>query len=72
MICFANCYWLNMAKKDTKNVLLVSSAGTGYQYVAKKPTKGLKANNKLEFRKYDPIVRKHVVFNEAKLVYKAN
>ena len=61
-----------MAKKDTKNILLVSSAGTGYQYVAKKPTKGLKANVKLEFMMYDPRIRKHVLFTEAKLTYKAN
>ena len=61
-----------MAKKDTKNVLLVSTASTGYQYVAKKPTKGLKANVKLEFRKYDPVIRKHVLFVEAKLTYKNN
>ncbi|MBV0899534.1 MAG: 50S ribosomal protein L33 [Wolbachia endosymbiont of Fragariocoptes setiger] len=38
---------------------------TGYFYVKKRNPK--KLTNKLEFRKYDPVVRRHVVFKEEKL-----
>ncbi|KAK6146149.1 hypothetical protein DH2020_020018 [Rehmannia glutinosa] len=48
-------------------VRLVSAAGTGFFYVVKK-TKRLQSNNiKLEFRKYDPRVNRHVLFTEAKM-----
>ncbi|TVR84172.1 MAG: 50S ribosomal protein L33 [Rhodospirillales bacterium] len=53
------------AKQNTILIRLVSSAGTGYFYVAKKNPRT--ATNKLEFRKYDPVVRKHVAFKEAKI-----
>ncbi|MBU3655154.1 MAG: 50S ribosomal protein L33 [Holosporaceae bacterium] len=54
-----------MAKSAVILVKLLSTAGTGYYYVAKRNPR--KLVNKLEFRKYDPRVRKHVVFKEAKL-----
>jgi large subunit ribosomal protein L33 len=54
-----------MAKKNIVLIKLVSSADTGYYYVAKKNPK--KQTEKLAFKKYDPVVRKHVVFNEAKI-----
>lgn len=54
-----------MAKKNIVLIKLVSSADTGYFYVAKKNPK--QQTEKLSFRKYDPVVRKHVVFNEAKI-----
>jgi large subunit ribosomal protein L33 len=54
-----------MAKKNIVLIKLVSSADTGFYYVAKKNPK--KQTEKLSFRKYDPVVRKHVVFNEAKI-----
>lgn len=54
-----------MAKKNITLIKLVSSAGTGFFYVKKKNAK--KMTNKLSFRKYDPVVRKHVEFNEQKL-----
>ena len=38
---------------------------TGYFYVKKRNPK--KLIKKLEFRKYDPVVRKHVLFKEEKL-----
>ncbi|CAK8162553.1 Large ribosomal subunit protein bL33 [Candidatus Xenohaliotis californiensis] len=54
-----------MAKKNTVLIRFLSTAETGFFYVHKKnPKKTLK---KLSFRKYDPRVRKHVVFNEAKI-----
>ncbi len=54
-----------MAKKNTVLFKLVSSAGTGYYYVVKRNPK--KLTKKLSFRKYDPVVRKHVQFEEKKL-----
>lgn len=54
-----------MAKPNTVLIRLVSTAGTGYFYVAKKNPR--KTTEKLEFRKYDPRVRKHVAFKEAKI-----
>jgi large subunit ribosomal protein L33 len=55
-----------MAKKGTVLVKLASSAKTGYFYVIRKNPKKIGAK-KLAFRKYDPIVRKHVEFLEEKL-----
>lgn len=54
-----------MAKKNILLIKLVSSAGTGFYYVSKKNPKT--KTEKLSFRKYDPVARKHVVFNEAKI-----
>lgn len=54
-----------MAKKNIVLIKLVSSAATGYYYVAQKNPK--KQAEKLKFRKYDPVVRKHVEFTEAKI-----
>ncbi len=54
-----------MAKANTILVKLVSSADTGYFYVAKKNART--QTEKLEFRKYDPVARKHVIFKESKI-----
>ena len=54
-----------MAKTNTVVIKLVSSAGTGYYYVAKKNPRT--TTDKLEFRKYDPVVRKHVLFKEGRI-----
>jgi large subunit ribosomal protein L33 len=54
-----------MAKANTIVIKLVSSADTGYYYVAKKNPRT--TTDKLEFRKYDPIVRKHVMFKEGRI-----
>jgi large subunit ribosomal protein L33 len=54
-----------MAKPNTVLVKLVSSADTGFYYVTQKNPK--KSTEKLEFRKYDPVVRKHVPFKEGKI-----
>jgi large subunit ribosomal protein L33 len=55
-----------VAKKN-KNVLvrLVSTAGTGYFLVKKRNPKT--QTEKLSFKKYDPVVRKHVPFKEEKI-----
>lgn len=57
-----------MAKKTYQLVQLVNSeVETHTKYVRSKPTRGEKAGNKLELRKYDPVTRKHHVFKEKKL-----
>lgn len=54
-----------MAKPTTALIKLVSTADTGYFYVTKKNTRN--TTEKLQFRKYDPVARKHVLFKEAKI-----
>ncbi|AIB14111.1 50S ribosomal protein L33 [Azospirillum brasilense] len=54
-----------MAKQNTVLIKLVSTADTGFFYVKKKNPK--KTTEKLSFRKYDPVARKHVEFKEAKI-----
>jgi len=54
-----------MAKPVSQKIKLVSTAGTGYYYVTKKNPRT--QTEKLSFRKYDPVVRKHVEFKEAKI-----
>ncbi len=54
-----------MAKPTTQKIKLLSTAGTGYFYVSKKNARNL--TEKLSLKKYDPIVRKHVQFKEAKI-----
>ncbi len=48
-------------------VKLVSSAKTGHYYVTKKNKKALNGQEKLSFKKYDPVIRKHVLYTEAKI-----
>jgi len=47
------------------NIRLVSTAGTGFIYYTNKNKRTM--TSKLELKKYDPKVRKHVVFKEAKM-----
>ena len=54
-----------MGKPVTLKIKLVSSAGTGYYYVTKKNPRT--ATEKLVFKKYDPVARKHVEFKETKI-----
>ncbi|MDX1737369.1 MAG: 50S ribosomal protein L33 [Alphaproteobacteria bacterium] len=54
-----------MAKPATLQIKLVSTADTGYFYVTKKNPRNL--TEKMEMRKYDPRVRKHVMFRESKM-----
>lgn len=46
-------------------IQLVSTAGTGYAYVTTKNKRT--TTGKLEMKKFDPIVRKHVLFVEKKI-----
>ena len=54
-----------MAKSNTIQVKLVSTADTGFFYVKNKNPKQM--TDKLELKKYDPNVRKHVLFKEQKI-----
>ena len=54
-----------MAKKVKMLVKLVSSAGTGYFYVAHKNPRN--STEKMKCRKYDPVKREHVDFLESKM-----
>ncbi|GAB4224907.1 MAG: 50S ribosomal protein L33 [Francisella sp.] len=46
-------------------IKLVSSANTGHFYTTTKNKKTMP--NKMEIKKFDPVVRKHVVYKEAKI-----
>ena len=46
-------------------IKLVSSAGTGHFYTTTKNKRTM--TEKLEMKKFDPVVRKHVMFKEAKI-----
>ena len=54
-----------MAKAVSLKIMLVSTADTGFYYVTKKNSRT--QTEKLSFKKYDPVVRKHVEFKEAKI-----
>ncbi|KAK7356824.1 hypothetical protein VNO80_16103 [Phaseolus coccineus] len=56
-------------KKAQMFIKLVSAAGTGFFYVKRKPRQ---FTEKLEFRKFDPRVNRHVLFTEAKMNFYAN
>jgi large subunit ribosomal protein L33 len=54
-----------MAKQVTQKIKLLSTAGTGFFYVTKKNPRT--STEKIVFKKYDPVVRKHVEFKETKI-----
>ena len=54
-----------MAKSAREKIKLESTAGTGHFYTTNKNKQN--TPGKIELKKYDPIVRKHVVYKEAKL-----
>ncbi len=52
-----------MAKSTKRPIIkLRSTAGTGYTYTSRK-NKG-NTRERIELMKYDPVVRKHVIFKE--------
>ena len=53
-----------MASKRDK-IRMVSTAGTGHFYTTEKIK--MTTTEKLEMSKYDPVVRKHVPYKEAKI-----
>ena len=46
-------------------IRLTSSAGTGHFYTTTKNK--LTTPDKMEIKKYDPVVRKHVIYKEGKI-----
>jgi len=57
---------LEMAKGKLKSIMIkmMSGAGTGFFYVTRKNPKT--TPERLSLRKYDPMVRQHVLFTETK------
>ena len=56
-----------MAKPANVLIKLVSTADTGFYYVTKKNPRN--QTEKMEFRKYAPVARKHVLFKEGKIKF---
>ena len=54
-----------MAKSKPMLIKLVSTADTGFFYVTKKNPRN--TTEKMTFRKYDPVAKKHVEFKEGKI-----
>lgn len=55
-----------MAKKGSREIIkMESTAKTGFFYTTTKNRKT--STGKLELKKYDPVVRKHVAFKETKI-----
>ena len=54
-----------MAKSAREKIRLVSSAGTGHFYTTDKNKRNMP--EKMQIKKYDPKVRKHVIYKEAKI-----
>jgi len=52
-------------KGKTIAIKLLSSAGTGFFYTTRKNPS--RTPDKLKFVKYDPVVRRHVLFTEHKI-----
>ena len=53
-----------MAKKGNRVVIKLRSTESGHMYVTSKNRRN--DTGRLELKKYDPIVRKHVVYRETK------
>ncbi|MFA5627582.1 MAG: 50S ribosomal protein L33 [Thiohalomonadaceae bacterium] len=54
-----------MAKGARDKIKLVSTADTGHFYTTTKNKRTMPG--KMEIKKFDPVVRKHVVYKEAKI-----
>ena len=48
-----------------EKIRLVSSAGTGHFYTTTKNKRTM--TGKMEIKKFDPVVRQHVMYKEAKI-----
>ena len=46
-------------------IRLISSAGTGHFYTTTKNKRTM--TEKMEIKKFDPVVRKHVIYKEGKI-----
>lgn len=55
-------------KKKRKPLIILSSSGhTGHYYTTIKRNKPDQAGRKLSIKKYDPVLRKHVIYVEKKI-----
>jgi large subunit ribosomal protein L33 len=54
-----------MAKSARDKIRLISSAGTGHFYTTTKNKRN--TPDKMQMKKYDPVVRKHVTYKEGKI-----
>ena len=54
-----------MAKSNRDKIKLVSSAGTGHYYTTDKNKRT--HPEKIEMKKFDPVVRQHVMYKESKI-----
>lgn len=54
-----------MANSKRDKIRMTSSAGTGHFYTTDKNKKN--TPGKMEMMKYDPVVRKHVMYKEGKI-----
>ena len=54
-----------MAKSAREKIKLESSAGTGHFYTTSKNKRTM--TQKMEIKKFDPKVRKHVMYKEGKI-----
>ena len=48
-----------------EKIKLVSSAGTGHYYTTDKNKRS--TPDKLEMKKFDPVLRKHVIYKESRI-----
>jgi len=53
-----------MAKAAKETTFITSTGGTGFAYAIRKNKKKTKGDAKVVTKKYDPILRKHVSFEE--------
>jgi large subunit ribosomal protein L33 len=56
---------IEMAKAAKLKIKLLSTADTGFFYVTSKNSRT--KTDKMSFRKYDPVAKKHVEFKETKI-----
>lgn len=54
-----------MANSAREKIRLISSADTGHFYTTTKNKRN--TPDKMEIKKYDPVVRKHVIYREGKI-----
>ncbi|BAH83477.1 50S ribosomal protein L33 [Candidatus Ishikawella capsulata] len=54
-----------MAKSTREKIKLISTAGTGHFYTTTKNKRN--KNDKIQLKKFDPVIRKHVLYKEVKL-----
>ncbi|WMY97399.1 MAG: 50S ribosomal protein L33 [Arsenophonus sp.] len=54
-----------MAKKNRKIIKMISTSGSSHFYTTTKNKRS--SSIKLELKKYDPIIKKHVLYKEKKI-----